>query len=169
MSNIKVALIMGNHVENVVVVEESNLTSFKAAYEANGYIVIANVSCGPGDTYEGGMNFSRPTAPPKQNVFKLSKLGFLTRFTNEELITIELLSSHNPNDTLLNKQQAATLRVIMNQFNSSLFIDVTDPRTAQGVNAIMDVLESTGVVNNKLDRINTILTTPATYHEEFRE
>ena len=64
---------------------------------------------------------------------RISRLDFRRRFTQEELITIEIACLDNPSAPMQQRAQAAALRVMQAQVNTAEFIDLDDPLTRQGV------------------------------------
>lgn len=79
--------------------------------------------------------------------YKITKLAFLNRFTDEEAITIDLAS-------IGSTVQAASMRRYMSKVNAANFIDLSREDTRAGVLA----LESAGVLAN--GRAAEILDTP---------
>lgn len=68
------------------------------------------------------VQYPPPPAPP------LTRLGFLSRFTDAELVAIKVAEFHAPDPT-----QRAMLQVLKESWLAATEIDVTDPRTQQGV------------------------------------
>lgn len=66
----------------------------------------------------------------------ITKLAFDNRFTDNELIAIEMASIDNPNDTMTAREQAAGLRVNMKKVDRAKYIDLDRPDTRAGVQKI---------------------------------
>jgi len=97
--------------------------------KANYYIPIPDQ---PGyDYYYDGsewMQYPPPPPPP------LSRLGFLSRFTDAELIGIEVARQTAPT-----VEVRATLTVLKESWLAANDIDVTDPRTIQGMGLLVQL------------------------------
>ncbi len=74
-----------------------------------------------------------PPAPPP--VRHITRLAFISRFTDEEAVTLDLAS-------IGATVQAASLRRYLNKVNAATFIDLDRPDTRAGVQA----LEASGVI-----------------------
>jgi hypothetical protein len=83
-------------------------------------------------------------APPPQTRF--SRLAFRSRFTLQELVTIEAARLSNPSITV-----RATLQVLTDNLMAAELVDITDERTILGV----ETLVSMGLLTQ--DRANEIL------------
>lgn len=83
---------------------------------------------GPNWYYNGTEWVEYPPPPPPP----LTRLGFMSRFTDAELIGIEL--ARMSGDEL----QAAILTVLKESWMAATEIDVTDPRTQQGVAMLVE-------------------------------
>lgn len=93
---------------------------------------------------------------------KITKLAFKNRFTDNELVFIELASLDDINAPLQNRQQAAMLRVFLGKVSDSTFIDLSRHETITGVSLVMNLMVGMidGYDQNKIDqRISEILTT----------
>lgn len=66
----------------------------------------------------------------------LTRLAFRRRFTQEELVTIELAKIDDPAATLEQRTIAAHLRVFDKMLSEADYIDVNDPTTQAGVQAL---------------------------------
>lgn len=86
---------------------------------------------------------------------RISKRHFLNRFTDTEAIQIDLAS-------IGATVEAAAVRRQLTKFEMSSYIDLTDPDTINGVNA----LEAAGLLAE--GRASEILTNPIQTHERFR-
>lgn len=92
--------------------------------------------------------------PPKTDT-KITRLAFLSRFTDEEAIAIDLAS-------IGATVQAAAMRRYMAKVNAAMFIDLSREDTRVGVLA----LEAAGLISN--GRALQILDTPPTADEVYR-
>jgi len=81
------------------------------------------------DYYYDGAEWVQYPAPPPP---PLSRLGFLSRFTVNELIGIEVARQTAPEVT-----QRAMLTVLKESWMAANDIDVSDPRTVEGVELLM--------------------------------
>ena len=79
---------------------------------------------GPDYYYDGTQWVQYPPPPPPP----LTRLGFMSRFTVDELVGIEL-ARQNASDVT----QRATLTVLKETWMAAENVDVNDPRTQQGV------------------------------------
>jgi hypothetical protein len=78
---------------------------------------------GPNYYYDGTEWVPYPPPPPPP----LTRLGFMSRFTNAELVGIEKARMNGDDD------QKATLTVLKESWMAATEVDVTDPRTQEGV------------------------------------
>jgi hypothetical protein len=74
--------------------------------------------------YDGTQWVQYPPPPPPP----LTRLGFMSRFTDAELVGIEVARQSAPD-----VQVRATLTVLKESWMAATEVDVTDPRTQQGV------------------------------------
>jgi hypothetical protein len=95
----------------------------KAAY----YTPISDPP-GPDYYYDGTQWVQYPPPPPPP----LTRLGFLSRFTVDELVGIEIARQTAPD-----VQQRAVLAVLKESWMAANDIDVTDPRTIEGVELLV--------------------------------
>ncbi len=84
-----------------------------------------------------------PVEPPP-DAWHITRLAFLSRFTDAEAITIDLASQHDPAATGQQKQQAAAMRRYLQKVNAATFIDLKRPDTRSGVQA----LEAAGLIGS---------------------
>lgn len=84
----------------------------------------------------------------------ISKFAFLQRFTEAELIAIELAKVHDSSASQAQNELAATLRMHQIKFDASKFVDLQHQETITGLTG----LETAGLLS--AGRANTILTTP---------
>jgi len=82
---------------------------------------------GPDYYYNGTewVPYSPPPPPP------LTRLGFMSRFTDAELVGIEIARMNG------DEVQRATLTVLKESWMAATEVDVTDPRTQQGVGMLV--------------------------------
>jgi len=80
--------------------------------------------------YDGSEWMQYPPPPPPP----LSRLGFLSRFTDNELIGIEIARQTAPT-----VEMRATLTVLKESWLAANDIDVTDSRTIQGVGLLVQM------------------------------
>jgi hypothetical protein len=66
----------------------------------------------------------------------LTRLEFRKRFTNNEKVAIELASLDNPSSSIEERQMQAMLRVYLADTSAASYVDVTDPSTIYGVQAL---------------------------------
>lgn len=111
---------------------------------------LAHVS--PGDHYDGEA-FTRPAVAEDRRV---TKLAFLSRFTDSEAVAIDL-ASHGAT------VQAAAMRRYLSKVNSAIWIDMQRPDTRGGVIA----LEAAGLL--AAGRALEILDGPIAPHERALE
>lgn len=107
-----------------------------------------------GWTFVNG-TFSPPIAPDLSNSWKISRLAFISRFTDAEAIAIDLASSG------ATVQQAA-IRRLFQKVNASEYIDLKRSDTITGVNMLVQfqLLSQT--------RADEILNTVPTVKEIYR-
>lgn len=109
---------------------------------------------GPGYFYADGV-FTAPTIVLPPAIYKISRLAFLTRFTDTEAINLDLAS-------IGNTIPAATVRRYLSKVNSAEFIDLERADTRNGVLQ----LEELGFL--AAGRALEILNTPAAEHEVYK-
>ena len=80
--------------------------------------------------YDGNEWVQYPPSPPPP----LTRLAFLSRFTDEELVGIEVARQSAPT-----VEMRATLTVLKESWLAANEIDVTDPRTQQGVSILVQM------------------------------
>jgi hypothetical protein len=83
---------------------------------------------GPDYYYDGSAWVQYPPSPPEP----LTRLGFLSRFTVDELVGIEIARQ-----TALEVQQRAVLAVLKESWLAANDIDVTDQRTIDGITLLV--------------------------------
>lgn len=87
---------------------------------------------------------------------KITVLAFRKRFSLTEKVNLELASTTNPDPetSIEQKTMAATLRVMMKDLETALYIDLEDPEVVNGLN----IMESFQLIAP--GRANEILTNP---------
>lgn len=68
---------------------------------------------------------------------KITPKAFLSRFTTDEYVGIDLASIDNPQGTQQSREQAAMLRLFLAKVNSARFIDLDDDEAIDGINALV--------------------------------
>ena len=151
----KYALIKSINVENIIVAQSDFIETIRSEWD---HIIQLDEDSpvGVGWTYDGS-KFIKPEVPEvpvfePEPTYIITRLAFLSRFTDAEAIAIDLASI---GDTV----EAAALRRCLNVLNAANFIDLKDPKTA----ACMQVIESTGILSE--GRSTVILDTPAEQSE----
>lgn len=92
---------------------------------------------------------------------RITRLAFRNRFTQAEKVMLELAALDDPASPMAQRQQAATLRVYLADVAASSFINLADPGTRAGVQA----LEAGGLL--AAGRALVILGAPATPSERL--
>lgn len=89
----------------------------------------------------------------------ITRAAFRARFTQAEKVTIELAGLDDPSATIDARSQAAAIRTYQKDVDAAEYIDLTDPATAGGVQA----LEDAGLL--AAGRAAEILTAPVLWSE----
>jgi len=89
----------------------------------------------------------------------ITRAAFRARFTQSEKIAIELAGLDDPSATMEARSQAAAIRTYQKDVDAAEFIDLTDPATAGGVQA----LEAAGLLDE--GRALEILSAPVQWSE----
>lgn len=92
--------------------------------------------------------------PPVDHGTIITRAAFRARFTLSEKIAIELAGLDDPSAPMEARSQAAAIRTYQKDVDAAEFIDLTDPATAGGVQA----LEAAGLLAE--GRAAEILTAP---------
>lgn len=87
---------------------------------------------GPGWTYDG-VTFTPPEPAVELVSRKITRLAFRNRFTQAELVALEIASLDDPSATMAARQQAASLRVMNANLATASFIDLDRADTRAGV------------------------------------
>lgn len=115
---------------------------------------------GPGWSYDGQAFAPPAEAPPAPR--HITRLAFRQRFTQAELIGIEIACLDDPSAPIQQRQQAAALRVMQRQVAEAAFIDLDRPDTRAGVQQ----LEAAGLIGP--GRAAQILDAPVQPHEVYQ-
>lgn len=105
--------------------------------------------------------FEAPPAPPAPVFTRLTKLGFRGRFAQAEKTAIELASLDDPTAAMVQRAQAAAIRVYLADVASATYIDPQRVDTRSGVQA----LEAAGLLG--AGRALQILDEPIQAEEAF--
>lgn len=89
----------------------------------------------------------------------ITRAAFRSRFTQTEKIAIELAGLDDPSATMEARSQAAAIRTYQKDVDAAEFIDLTEPATAGGVQA----LAAAGLLAE--GRAAEILTAPVLWSE----
>lgn len=116
----------------------------------------------PGWRYDGQTFTPPPTSPPAPVSRHITRLAFRQRFTQAELIAIEIACLDDPSAPIQQRQQAAALRVMQRQVGEATYIDLDRPDTRAGVQQ----LEAAGLIGP--GRAAQILDAPIQPHEVYQ-
>jgi hypothetical protein len=107
------------------------------AYEFPGYVRIDNLNPqpGPGWSYSNGTFTPPPPAPPPPPQTVFTKFEFRSRFTLQELVSIDNAGA-NPT---LTPEQKGTLNTIGKNFEVATDVDLTHPATIAGIQYLVSV------------------------------
>lgn len=127
------ALIQSGAVVNIIEAD----AEFVATLQGFDYVVeVAPGQAQLRDQYIDGQ-FVRPTpvpAPePEPSARRVTRLAFRNRFTQAELVTLEIAGLDDPTAPMAQRQQAAAIRVMQRQVSDATFIDLDRPDTRTGV------------------------------------
>lgn len=75
---------------------------------------------------------------------RITRLALRNRFTAAEKVVMELAALDDPVAPMAQRQQAAMLRVYMDDLKTAAFIDLSDPGTRAGV----QTLEAVGLIGS---------------------
>lgn len=92
---------------------------------------------------------------------KITKLAFLTRFSDEAAIAIDIASIDDPTASGAARQQAAALRRFIQKVNAATYIDVTRDDTVNGVLSLVGTFISQ-------EEADSILSTEVGENEAFK-
>lgn len=108
-----------------------------------------------GDYVHDGTSLSLPSDT------RITHLAFRNRFTQDEKVMLELAALDDPTAPMAQRQQSAAIRVYLADVAASSFIDLSDPGTRAGVQA----LEAGGLL--AAGRATVILSAPVTPSERL--
>lgn len=114
---------------------------------------------GPGWTYDGSAFAAPPVLPEPILPRHITQYAFRQRFTQAERVAVEIASLDDPGAPLPARQQAAALRVSMDDLAQARYVDLDLPTVATSLAA----LESAGLLAS--GRANEILNAPVTPEE----
>jgi hypothetical protein len=100
--------------------------------------------------------------PPEPAPRQITRLAFRQRFSSPEKVMIEFASLDDPSAPMPQRQQAAAIRVYMQDITSATFVDLDDESTITGV----QTLEAGGLIGT--GRAQEILTAPVLESEAYR-
>lgn len=153
------ALINNNKVENVIVADQEFIDDISNQYQhIESLDQPGELNIGVGWSWSQNDGFSPPTPEPEPNQpspKKITRLAFLSRFTDAEAIALDLAS-------IGATVEAASIRRYMQKVNAATFIDLGRADTISGVNQ----LEAVALIGS--GRANVILTAPITDLERAR-
>ena len=95
----------------------------------------------PGWLYDG-QTFTPNPQQPATEPRRITRLAFRNRFTQAELVTLEIAGLDDPAAPMAQRQQAAAIRVMQRQVGEATFIDLERPDTRAGVQQ----LEAAGLI-----------------------
>ena len=115
-----IALIKNGKVENIIVAD----LEFAMFLGYDQAIDVTDQRANIGDSFDG-QNFTAPQTEPASDAQKanLSKLEFINRFTDTELVGIYQAA-----------EVSIPVRIWLDKFKLAEFIDASDPQTVRGVN-----------------------------------
>lgn len=122
------AIIEAGVVANVIV---GNPEDFPGAVD----VTDAESRPGTGWAYDGAA-FAPPVVdepPPAPAARRITRLAFRNRFTQAELVALEIAAIDDPTAPMPARQQAAAIRVMQRQVDNANFIDLDRADTRAGV------------------------------------
>ena len=126
----RITLIRAGSVENVI---EADM----AFAEGLGYdFAVESDAAGIGWQYIGGEFIAPTPAGPEPEIppnRRITRLAFRNRFTQAELVALEIAGLDDPSAPMQQRQQAAAIRVMQRQVGEATFIDLDRPDTRAGV------------------------------------
>ena len=108
-----------------------------------------------------GQPFEAPAVESVAQDTRITRLAFRNRFTKAEKVMLELAALDDPAAPMAQRQQSAAIRVYLADVAASSFIDLADPGTRAGVQA----LEAGGLL--AAGRATVILNAPVTPSERL--
>ena len=126
----RITLIRAGSVENTI---EADM---EFAQQLGYDLAVESDIAGIGWQYIGGQ-FIAPTAPGPEPETppnrRITRLAFRNRFTQAELVTLEIAGLDDPAAPMAQRQQAAAIRVMQRQVSDATYIDLDRPDTRAGV------------------------------------
>ena len=128
-----IAQIKDGVVVNVIVAE----LEWAQEYASAGFdAVVPAGDAGPGWTWDGE-TFTAPPEPepePEPTLPRhITRLAFRNRFTQAELVTLEIAGLDDPSAPMAQRQLAASVRVMQRQVGEATYIDLDRADTRAGV------------------------------------
>ncbi len=154
------ALIDNNIVQTICDLSVTGIPDFGTWINiANSTIQTSNTSgFGPGWIYNSANTTFTPPPEPEPT-FIISKVAFLNRFEQSELVQTQLAAIVNPTSNTAQQIQSAQISVFLQYLNSASQIDLKLPQTQNAIT----LLTNSGILTQ--NRANTILQTPAAPNE----
>ena len=109
--------------------------------------------------YPGATLLPDTDAPAATLDTRITRMAFRSRFTTAEKVALELAALDDPAATLPQRQAAAVVRVYLTDMAAAAYIDLADPATVAGVQALQTATLLTA------ERAAEILTAPVQPHE----
>ena len=147
------ALITSGIVSNLVL---GRIEDFLGALDVTGVLPRPGI----GWSYADG-TFTAPAVIAAVPVRRVTRLAFRNRFTQAELVALEMAALDVPTATPVDRQKSASLRVMNTNLSTATYIDLTRPDTRGGVQQ----LQATGLL--AAGRAAQILDAPVTPEEAY--
>lgn len=120
------AILQGDTIANVILAAR--------AADWPGAVDVTDVSPRPGPGWtRAGDTWQPPSGSDAPADRRITRLAFRNRFTQAELVALEIASLDNPAATMQARQQAASLRVMLANLQAASWIDLQRPDTRTGV------------------------------------
>lgn len=132
----QLAIVVDNRIDNLIL---GNPADFPDALDVTDMVPqpgIGWVRAAPGEP------FQPPAAVPVVEDRRVTRLAFRNRFTQAELVAMEMAALDNPAGTSSQRQAAAGLRVMLANVDAATFIDLSRADTRAGVQQ----LEAAGII-----------------------
>lgn len=92
---------------------------------------------------------------------RITRLAFISRFTDEEYVGIDMASLDDVSADIATRANAAKIRLYLNKVNAATFIDLSLPETVSAINTLVGA----GLVSSV--RAHEILNSPIKESERF--
>lgn len=102
---------------------------------------------------------------PKQVRWVITRFAFISRFTEDEWVELDLMGVDDKAMTPAQRRNAAKLRRYLKLIESAKNIDLKQQKTRDGVLSAMQVLQAAGIVTDAAARASVILDTEPTVDE----